>query len=322
MTLNIGLVGTGWFSKMHAEILSKIEDVNISGICGSSQVKADKMAQQFSSAKGYESIHTLLEDQKLDALYICVPPFAHGEIELAAVEHNIPFFVEKPLSTDLQTPSLILDAIKNKNLITSVGYHFRYHDSAQRAKLLLQEQTIGMSLGYWMGNMPGVYWWRKQDGSGGQFVEQTTHIVDLLRYLVGDVKEVYAAFSNRVLHEKETGVDVADVGTVTMKMENGSVATISNTCILPAGGKNGLHIYTDQGVLEVDQGNLIETAVGRKTEYKNQSNPYETETNAFLHALRTGDTSGILSTYADAWKSQQVAVAANESAKSGKPVIL
>ena len=57
----------------------------------------------------------------------------------------------------------------------------------------MQDQTIGMALGRWMGGMPGVAWWRRQEGSGGQFVEQTTHIVDLLRYCAGEVTEVYAA---------------------------------------------------------------------------------------------------------------------------------
>jgi myo-inositol 2-dehydrogenase/D-chiro-inositol 1-dehydrogenase len=104
---------------------------------------------------------------------------------------------------------IISKQVTAKKLITSVGYHFRYMDSTATALRCLQERKIGMALGYWMGNMPMISWWRKQEASGGQFIEQTSHIVDLLRYTLGEVEEVYAVYGNRVMHEKAEGVTVA-----------------------------------------------------------------------------------------------------------------
>lgn len=320
MALRIGIVGTGWFADKHAKLLTGMDDVTVSGICGSTIGKAQEMAAMFDSAQGYGSVADMLDGAKPDAVYICVPPFAHGEIELALAERGIPFLVEKPLGVDLETPSAVLQAVGERRLITSVGYHFRYMDGTRLAQTLLQERTVGMALGYWTGGMPGVYWWRKAEGSGGQFVEQTTHIVDLLRYLAGEIEEVYAAYGSTVLHRKEEGVTVPDVGTVTLRMANGSVAAISNTCMLPVGHTTGLHLYTDAGVLELSGGGLKEITKNRTTEYKNETNPYLAENQAFLHAVRTGDTSGILSTYEDAWRTQQVTVAANRSAETGLPV--
>lgn len=160
------------------------------------------------------------------------------------------------------------------------------------------------------------------EGSGGQFVEQTTHIVDLLRYTVGEVSEVYAAYGNRYMSGVEEGVTVSDVGTVTLKLVGGAVATISNTCAIPAGDRSGLHIYTNKGVLELGHSGLIDTEAGRRTEYANQTDPYELENEAFLHAIRTGDVSRIRSSYADAVRTHQVTIAANESARTGLPVKL
>jgi myo-inositol 2-dehydrogenase/D-chiro-inositol 1-dehydrogenase len=322
MTLQIGIIGTGWFGQKHASMLEQMDGVTIAAVCGSSQEKADRMASDFPNAKGYASAQSMLDDQKLDAVYICVPPFAHGEIEFSLIERGIPFLVEKPLGTTLQTPTQILEKLDEKELIHSVGYHFRYMDSTQRARQLIQERKTGMALGYWTGSMPGVYWWRKNDGSGGQFVEQTTHIVDLLRYTMGEVSEVYAAYAQQVMHEKEEGVTVADAGTVTLKMKSGVVANISNTCLLPFDHQAGLHLYTDQGVLELGMDTLKDIRQDQTTVYKNQSNPYETENKAFIHALRTGDTSGILSTYRDAWKTHQITTAANRSAQAGQSIRL
>jgi len=157
---------------------------------------------------------------------------------------------------------------------------------------------------------------------GGQFVVQTTHIVDLLRYTVGEVREVYAAYGDRIMSGVEDGVSVPDVGSVVMKLESGAIATISNTCAIPAGHRNGLHIYTNKGVLELGHSGLIDAEAGRKTEYLNRTDPYEAENSAFLHAVRTGDTSHIRSTYEDAWRTHQVTMAANESARTGLPVKL
>jgi myo-inositol 2-dehydrogenase/D-chiro-inositol 1-dehydrogenase len=322
MTLQIGIIGTGWFGMMHAEKLAKTEGVSIAGFVGTSQEKADAAASKFNGAGGYDSIHKLLEDRKLDAAYICVPPFAHGEVEQALLERGIPFLVEKPLAADEQTPIGIAAEIERKGLITSVGYHFRYMEGTDRARELLAQRKLGMALGYWMGGMPGVYWWRKSEGSGGQFVEQTTHIVDLLRYTAGEVAEVYAAYADRIMSDVHEGVTVPDVGTVTLKLVSGAVATISNTCAIPAGGRSGLHLYTDKGVLELGHNALIDIEEGRRTEYANRLNPYDRENEAFLHAVRTGDTSQIRSTYADAVQSHRVTMAANESARTGLPVKL
>ncbi|MHA6480614.1 Gfo/Idh/MocA family protein [Paenibacillus sp. strain BS8-2] len=324
MTLQIGLIGTGWFGNMHAEKLAKMEGVNVAAFAATTQEKADAAARGFQDAKGYVSVTEMLDSRKrkLDAVYICVPPFAHGDIENALIERSIPFLVEKPIGVDEEQPEAILRGIKEKQLITSAGYHFRYMDSTAKAKELLKDRAIGMALGYWMGGMPGVYWWRSMQGSGGQFVEQTTHIVDLLRYTAGEVTEVYAAYGNQIVAQNNDGVTVPDVGTVTMKLSSGAVATISNTCAIPAGGHNGLDLYTDAGVLEIGGSSLIHRTAGQVTEYQNVNNPYDAENEAFLHAVRTGDTSRIRSTYEDAWLTHRVTMAANRSALTGLPVKL
>ncbi|MCF2943633.1 Gfo/Idh/MocA family protein [Paenibacillus tarimensis] len=322
MTLRIGIVGTGWFARMHADLLEAREDVRVTGFCGTSLAKAEAAAKPYRYASGYSSLTAMLDDCKPDAVYICVPPFAHGEIEHELIARRVPFLVEKPLGTGDQEPRRIEAAVREAGLLTSVGYHFRYTDAASRARDLLKERIPGMALGYWNGGMPGVGWWRRQEGSGGQFVEQTTHIVDLLRYLLGEVTEVYAAYAQAAMHQIHEGVTVPDVGTVTMKLASGLVATISNTCMLPVDHMTGLHIYTTSGVMELSHHSLKDLEAGRTTEYRNISNPYERENEAFLHAVRTGDRSMILSDYSDALRTQGITAAANESARTGQPVVL
>lgn len=324
MTLRIGIVGTGWFAGKHADLLAATEDVEIAGIVGSSKNKGDVFGIRY-DAPGYESVSDMADEQVLDAVYICVPPMAHGEIERELIGRGIPFLVEKPLGTDAELPQDVLGfmRLKSPDLITSVGYHFRYQDNVERLREALHPGRIGIATGMWMGDMPQAEWWRRQEKSGGQFIEQTTHIVDLLRHLAGEVEEVHAVYASRFPEEEWEQTNVHDIGTVTLKLKTGAVANISNTCVLPPGvGKAGLSFYTREGLWEWTSGHLKVTKVNEESVFAEESDPYEKQTKAFLHALRTGDTSGILSDYADACKTQEVTFAALQSALSGRSIKL
>jgi myo-inositol 2-dehydrogenase/D-chiro-inositol 1-dehydrogenase len=322
MTVKLGFIGTGGIANHHLKNLKQMDGVKVVSFFDVDVQRAQKAATEHEGAKAFSDVSEMLDSTGLDGVYVCVPPLAHGDIEFKLLEREIPFLVEKPLGINREVPADIGKKVKAKKLVTSVGYHWRYNESASIAKQLLVDSKVGMALGYWMGGMPMVPWWRVLSGSGGQFVEQTTHIVDLLRYLCGEVREVYAAYALRVMGEQVEGTDVPDVGTVTLKLVNGTVATISNTCLLPVGHHVGLDIYSNKGILELRSDELREvTSDGIRT-HKNFANPYKVEDEAFIHALLTGDTSRILSDYEDSLRTHDVTIAANESAVLGKPILL
>lgn len=322
MTLKVGIVGTGWFSRKHAGILRNLEEAALQAVCGTSRKKAEAMAADFEGVKGYGELEEMLAAEELDAVYICVPPMSHGKIEMQLIARGIPFFVEKPLGVDLETPKKILKKVKAAGLITSAGYHFRYSPSTEALKKELEKTTVGLISGRWMGEMPEVSWWRKQDRSGGQFIEQTTHLADLLRYLAGEVEEVYAVYGSRVMHKKYEGVTVPDVGTVTLRMQNGVAVSMNNTCILPPGtGEIEMSFYTEDGILAWEPEKLQQTNVSGTSELPlTEEDPYIKESRAFLQAVKTGDDSGILSTYEDAYQTQKITYAAYLSAEQREPV--
>lgn len=322
MTIKLAFIGTGGIAQHHMNTIAQIEGVTISAFCDIDMIRAEQAASKWNGAKAFSNIDEMLDTAKPDGVYICVPPMAHGDAERKVIGRGLPFFVEKPLGIDSSIPSELLHEVRSKGIITGAGYHWRYQDSTKKAQEILQSCKPGMALGYWMGGMPMVPWWRLQQGSGGQFVEQTTHIVDLLRYLCGDVKEVYAAYALRVMHEKVDGTEVPDVGTVTLKLANGMVATISNTCLIPIEHRIGLDIYSDRGVLEIRGDMLRDLSTKEAAEFKGASNATRSEDEAFIHAIRTGDTSRILCDYAEAYKTHEVTIAANKSAQTGKTIIL
>ncbi|MET1029629.1 Gfo/Idh/MocA family protein [Domibacillus tundrae] len=321
--MKIGMVGTGGFSRMHAAIFTDMTDVRFQAVCGTSQEKAAAFAAEYGDANGYDNVTQMLDQEKLDAVYICVPPFAHGDVEQQLIERGIPFLVEKPLAVNLKVPNEITVSLQKKNVITSVGYHFRYRDTVASLKKELETCTVGMVTGGWMGSMPLVPWWRNRDTSGGQFVEQTTHLIDLVRYTLGEVEEVHAVEANRIMADLHKNVTVADIGSAILKMKSGVLVQLSNTCVLPDDVLEiGLHYFHSGGIAKIDQAGLTKCTSSMEVKEKDSVNPYVRENEAFLHAVQTGDTSRILSSYEDAFRTQEVTDAIMKSVESKKTVQL
>src|SRR5690606_32169127 len=98
--------------------------------------------------------------------------------------------------------------------------------------------------GSWIGTMPQVPRWRRKDMSGGQDVEQTIHVFDSVRYLLGEVESVQAVATTGLMSDVEN-YNVEDASAVTLKLKNGAVGTIFSACYLinSGVGKSGLEVY-------------------------------------------------------------------------------
>jgi len=317
MPIRIGFVGIGWIAGTHMDALSQLEDAQPVAFCDLDSGRAERAAARF-GGRAYTDWRAMLDAESLDALYICLPPHGHDGVEIAAAERGIHLFVEKPVARDLDYARRVEEAIQKAGVICSVGYHFRYYGAIERAKERLQGLPVLMVKGAWDGGMPtGTLWWRTYAHSGGQLVEQTTHIFDLARYLVGEIVEVFTFSQNNpaLLHHPDGDIAVADV--VCLKFANGAVGVITNTNGLHAPGEVGLKVYTPERVVEVSWGRMVETEPNRKEEYYSRDNPYLRESEAFLEAIRTGNQSLIRSDYSDGVRTLAATLAADEAGRTG-----
>ena len=194
MTTRIGLVGAGFIGGRHVDSLTGIDGVAVTGIADPQRERAERLAER-AGATVYDGWQQLLDGEELDALYLCVPPHVHGAPEDAAIDRGLPLFVEKPLATDLATAERLAARIDAAGLLAAAGYHWRYLDTVERARELLADRPARMVLGSWLDRAPNVPWWARQEQSGGQTVEQATHLFDLARHLVGEVEGGWATGS-------------------------------------------------------------------------------------------------------------------------------
>jgi predicted dehydrogenase len=316
MSVRIGFIGTGGIAQTHMRGLLRIETADVVAMYDVARERAEAAARQFPACRVYDSYQRMLDEGRLDAVYVCLPPFAHERQEIDAATAGLALFVEKPIATTTEKAIEIYEAITAAGVISAVGYNWRWLDTTDRAKAITASTRFAMALGYWMGGMPGVDWWRRKQGSGGQAVEQTTHIFDLARYLLGEVTEVYAlGFSG--LRRDIPGYDIEDTTTVNLQFASGTIGNISSADLLPPGAdKVGIDLIGRD--IRLEQGSRTLTVYGSNehTTYTATVDPYFLEDAAFVKAVAGKDGSHLRCDYREALRTHFVTMAVNRSLES------
>ncbi len=323
MPVRIGFVGVGGIAREHLKNLAEIPNAQIAAVCDTVAATAEEVGRSY-GCPAYSSHEEMLSHERLDAVYVCTPPFARGPAEIAVAKRGIALFVEKPVALDLSTAREIQATIEREKVLASVGYVYRYLETVDRARDALAGRQIGIVLGQYLTSTPRSPWWRVKAKSGGQLVEQTTHIVDTARYLAGEVRTIVAASGRRLVHDLE-GMDIDDVASVLLTFESGAIGQIASTCgSIPGYGAAGLTVFAENVVVEIlgTSGVRIRRP-GRVEEIQvSGSSIFRSEDEAFVRAVETGDHSLVRSTFADAVRTLAVTLAADESVARGSIIHL
>lgn len=337
MGVRIGFIGTGGISVAHLVRLLTIPEAEVVAMCDLDPERVQQTTAEVNriaardrkdvrtlDAAGYQDYRTMLRQERLDAVYVCIPPFAHGDPEEAVLDAGVHLFVEKPVGLELPLAGQILKKVEGKGLLSAVGYQLRYLSAMDRAKELLEKTTVGMALAMRFGGTPGVPWYHIQNKSGGQLVEMATHHIDQLRYLLGEVKTVYAAGATRINHLQRPDYDVFDVNCMTLTFESGVVANFSNNMVsshgVPANAK-GVHIFCDGMTLSHNLGGplQVQTKSGVE-EVPETADAMLEQDRAFVQAIAEGRPELIRSDYRNGIRTLAVTLAGEMSARTQRPV--
>jgi len=327
--VRLGFVGCGGIVRTHLEHgLKDFDDVEFAAWCDLDEGAAAARKEQVGGQGAiYTDAREMLDEVKPDAVYVMLPPFAHGPVEELVIQRRVPFFVEKPVAIDLATALRVAEGVKKHGLLTAVGYMTRYRHSVQRVHGLLQDRTPVFLHGGWIGGGPKEYagiwrWWVQKDKSGGQFLEQCTHTIDLARYLFGDVSEVYAA-PVRGRKARPDFFTIEDASMVQLSFANGSAGNLYSSASTSVGGGISLRLWaTDLHASFSGWEHNVEIALteGETVTIPGEPNIFGLEDRAFVDSVRAGRPVGILADYDDGLKATAIACAANESMETGRPV--
>jgi predicted dehydrogenase len=320
MTTRIALVGAGSVARRHASVLTSLDDVSIVAVADPLNTAAEKLAQQC-DARPFRGVEDALDATEVDAVYVCVPPFAHGAPEHAVLDHGLAMFVEKPLAVDLATAEDVAARVERAGLVTGTGYHWRCLDVVTEAQDMLRDAAPLLACGYWLDTRPPVAWWADPDQSGGQVVEQLTHVVDLARLLLGEAVDVYAAGARQqTAAGRSAGAgDVDDATAATVRFASGAVATLATTSLLDVKHRAALHIFGRGVVLELSEDGLVVINGSSRRYHRPGEDPRVTVDREFIEAVR-GDRETTRAPYTEIVRSHRLACAIAESARTRRPV--
>lgn len=226
--LKIGIVGFGDVGQRRKKVLDNIKGIKITAI---SDIKS-KYKKLNKKIKFYSNFKKLLNN-KLDTVFISLPNKYSAEATEIALKKNINVFCEKPPARNIQELKKVFKIFKKKEnkIKLKYGFNHRYHDSIMIAKKIIDSKKYGKLI-----NIKGLYGkskivpftggWRskKSIAGGGILLDQGIHLIDLMRYFVGNFQEVKSFVGNNFWKHK-----VEDNAYVMMRTKKNVVVMVHST---------------------------------------------------------------------------------------------
>ncbi|MDD6483654.1 MAG: Gfo/Idh/MocA family oxidoreductase [Clostridiales bacterium] len=221
--MNVCIIGYGAIGPVHAEALSRIDNVNIYGICDIVPERARKGAQKY-GAKAFYAFDECINDDNIDFIHICTPHYLHFEMITKALECKKRVVVEKPA---VMTRSEC-DILFEKYDVSRIFPVLQNRSNACIEKLKDMSNSLGALKG-----IKGILTWsrdadyynseswrgtRKYEG-GGVLINQAVHLLDLMIYFAGGAKSIRASMHNNSLLNV---IEVEDTAEAYIKFKNGA----------------------------------------------------------------------------------------------------
>jgi predicted dehydrogenase len=223
--VRLGLIGMGLIGAAHATTLQKVEECDLVAVADVDEKHAETAAGL--GVKYYRDYEEMIGRERLQGVIIATPNHLHATMGIACAERGLHLLVEKPITPNLADADRLIDAAKRNDVRILVGHQRRFNARVEKARDVVRGGELGKLVGAtitWALLKPPQYFegpfaWRKNRG-GGPILINLIHEIDNLRYICGEIQEVFAVTSNNVRN-----FCIEDTAGVTFRFENGAVGT-------------------------------------------------------------------------------------------------
>lgn len=230
--LGIGILGCGGICKgYHLPALARVKAARLVAVADVKAERARKVAAAFKVPAWYDGPQALLADPEVEAVLILTPNYNHAELAVAAAQAGKHLMVQKPLARNEAEAQSILDAAASAGVCLVPSFMHRFFPDVLRAKEYVDQGILGRVHSVRLRNgTPGASWadwfYRREKVGGGAVIDIGCHGIDLLRWLVGEVSEVFA-YTDCLIREREVKgqrvvPDNEDTAVVLYQLENGA----------------------------------------------------------------------------------------------------
>ena len=248
--LRFGLVGAGGIAQTYAQVFQDQSCGRIVGVADTRGDAARAVAEVLGCAS-YDSAVQLADSVSLDAVIVCTPPDSHPKICRLFLERSVHVLCEKPLSTDVAGATELLAAARRSGKTLAMASKFRYVEDVVQAKSILLSGILGKPYAMRVTfrspvDMSGRWNSNAAVSGGGALIDNGTHAVDLVRYLVGPIQEVFAAEGRRL-----RCLPVEETVQVVCRTADGLLATLDLSWSVPDVARDYVQIACSGGGLRM-----------------------------------------------------------------------
>lgn len=252
--IRIGIAGCGRISKNHFGSIEKHTDnLELVSVCDINPATLAEHAEKY-KVPGYVHLEEMLQAEKLDLIALCTPSGIHPDQAAIAAKHGVHVMTEKPMATRWQDGVRMVKACDDAGVRLFVVKQNRRNTTVQLLKRAVEEKRFGK---IHMVHL-NVFWTRPQsyydqakwrgtwEFDGGAFMNQASHYVDLLDWLIGPVDKVQAMMSTT------RDIEVEDTGVLNVRWRNGALGSMSVTMLtFPNNLEGSITILGEKGTVRI-----------------------------------------------------------------------
>ncbi len=267
--MKIGLVGGGNISSTHASAVRAVPGAEVTAIYGTNQAKVSQLSREY-GATAYNDFQAFLAHAPMEIVIIGGPSGLHANQGIAAAQHGRHVLVEKPIDISTERADALIAECRKAGVKLGVIFQDRFKQDICRLRQWIQEGALGRILladarVKWY--RPPEYYrdsrWRgtwEFDG-GGALMNQGVHTVDLLLWLLGDVKAIEARTAT-LLHDIKT----EDTALALIEFSCGAVGTFVATTAVYPGYPRCIEITGTEGTVVLEQDCIVKADVRKNDE--------------------------------------------------------
>jgi UDP-N-acetyl-2-amino-2-deoxyglucuronate dehydrogenase len=260
LAIHIGILGGGNISDTHARATSEIEGVKVAAVGGPNPEKVRRLADRHGAA-AYADEEAFLRHRPMDVVLIGSPSGLHASQGIAAARQGLHVLTEKPIDVTVARGGELVTACEKAGVKLGVFFQDRFTPDFVAVKKALVEGALGRPLLA----SARVKWWRPPEyysqsrwrgtaalDGGGALINQGIHTIDLLLWLLGDVRRL-SARSVTLLH----AIEAEDTLVATLEFASGAVATYEATTAAWPGYPRQVELTGTEGTVVIEHDRVL-----------------------------------------------------------------
>lgn len=274
--INYSLLGLGAIARIHLLAIKGIPivykgdrtlEITLKSLFTTHMKENEGIAHTIGFKEVTDKLDLVIEDSSLDLIDICTPNFQHFEQAFRAITNNKNIYCEKPLTSNVKEANLLVEALKSKNLINQVALVLRFIPAVAQSHAILKSGIIGDAESFHFEMLHSSYLdpskpmsWRlsKEKSGGGSIIDLGIHLIDLVRFLIGEIDYVSAVTGVTVKErvtknlQERVEVNVEDWGYAIISTREGVRGVIESSRVATGNEGTRLFIYCSAGSIKID----------------------------------------------------------------------